>query len=39
MEDNEGRNDGPKSLGRLHYSLDYDFQKSEVTLEEDILDN
>ena len=30
MEDNEGVDGRPKSLGKLQFSLDYDFQKSEV---------
>lgn len=30
MEDNEGRETDQKNLGRLHYSLDYDFQTNEL---------
>lgn len=32
MEDNEGRDREPKGLGKLHYSLEYDLQKSELTV-------
>jgi len=33
MEDNEGADGSqPKSLGKLQFSLDYDFQKGEVGL-------
>jgi len=32
MEDNEGDGAQAKSLGKLQFSLDYDFQKGEVKL-------